>query len=110
MVIANRSLKLRLGSNDVEVPVRIYAPVANGVDWTCHYEIGWPEGTRKSYAAGIDAVQALHLAFQKIGVDIYTSRHHESKTLSWKKSGRGYGFPVPNNIRDLLEGDDAKYF
>jgi hypothetical protein len=109
MVIANRLLKLRLGSSDIDVPIRIYAPKANGIDWTCHYEIGWPEGTRKSYAAGIDAIQVLHLALQKIGVDVYTSKHHESKALSWEKPGRGYGFPVSKNIRDLLEGDDAKY-
>jgi hypothetical protein len=28
----------------------------------------------------------------------------------WLEPGRGYGFPVPNNIRDLLVGDDKKFF
>lgn len=109
MVIANRVLRLRLGSNDIDVPIRIYAPEANGVDWTCRYEIDWPEGAKKSYAAGVDAVQALHLALQKIGADIYTSKHHELKALSWARPGGGYGFPVSKKICDLLEGDDAKY-
>jgi hypothetical protein len=110
MIIAHRSLKLRQRSTDIDVPVRIYAPESKDGDWTCHYEIGWPEGTRESYAGGIDAIQALHLALQKIGTEIYTSTHHEAKTLRWEKSGDGYGFPVPKNIRDLLEGNDDKYY
>jgi hypothetical protein len=73
MVIAHRSLKLRLGSSDIDVPVRVYASESEGADWTCRYEIGWPEGTRKSCAGGIGAIQALDLALQKIGTEIYTS-------------------------------------
>ncbi len=75
----------------------------------CEYEIDWPEGTRKFAAHGLDSVQALELALKMIGSEIYTSEYHKSKMLSWEKPGRGYGFPVARNMRDLLEGDDAKY-
>jgi hypothetical protein len=29
--------------------------------------------------------------------------------LVWEAPGQGYGFPVPNNIRDLLVGEDKKF-
>jgi len=44
-----------------------------------------------------------------IGSEIYTSDYHKSGHLSSHESWRGYGFPVPQNLRDLLIGDDAKY-
>ncbi len=30
--------------------------------------------------------------------------------LMWQALGNGYGFPVPNEIRDLLIGDDKSLF
>jgi hypothetical protein len=44
-----------------------------------------------------------------IGVEIYTSRYHESGRLRWLTAGGGYGFPVSGNARDLLSGDDRKF-
>ena len=75
----------------------------------CRYEIDWPEVTRKSFAAGLDSVQALHLALQKIGIDIYMSKHHESGALIWINPDDGYGFPVPKNGRDFLIGSDKTF-
>ncbi len=109
MIIANRSLRLRQGSVDIDLPIHIQAPQELGSDWICDYEIGWPEGAKKSRAAGFDAVQALQLALQKIGTELYTSEHHKSGSLKSQDSWNGYGFPVPASIRDLLVGDDAKY-
>jgi hypothetical protein len=54
-------------------------------------------------------VQSLLIALQMIGAEIYASRYHEAGQLAWFERGRGYGFPVASNIRDLLIGDDAKY-
>jgi len=59
-------------------------------------------------AGGIDSVQALELALRMIGAIIYASDHHASGNLMWEAPGQGYGFPVPNNIRDLLVGEDKK--
>lgn len=109
MIIATRTLKLRKNKLDIDVSVSISAPERAEVDWVCRFEIGWPEGAEKRFAMGIDAVQALFFAMQMIGAEVYASRHHEAGNLVWMEPGRGYGFPVPNSIRDLLVGDDARY-
>ena len=110
MIIATRSLVLRDDHRSIEVPIRIHAPEKDKVDWICRFEIGWPEGRVERWGGGIDAVQSLWIALQMIGAEIYTSQHHKAGRLAWLESDRGYGFPVSNNIRDLLVGDDKKYF
>jgi hypothetical protein len=59
---------------------------------------------------GADSVQALLVALKMIGADIYSSNYHKSGKLMLEAHGKGYGFPVPSSLRDLLEGDDAKFF
>jgi hypothetical protein len=115
MIIANRSLHLQQDGRDVEVPVRVFAPQPDGNAWSCTYEIGWPGETRRSSCVGSDSMQALMLALHMIGTEIYTSDFHKSGVLNWdnskdSKSWKGYGFPVPVTLRDLLVGDDAKFF
>jgi len=106
MVIATRVLTLRQAPADIPVPVRIFAPEERDIDWACQFEIEWPDETITMDAMGVDAVQALELAMKMIGAFIYTSDHHASGNLIWEAPGRGYGFPVSHNIRDLLVGDD----
>ena len=60
-------------------------------------------------AWGIDSVQAILLALQMIGADIYTSSYHKSGHLMFEEAGQGYGFPVPESLRDLLVGNDRTY-
>ena len=108
MLIATRVLKLRRPPGNIEIPIRIFAPEQESVDWSCRFEIDWPDGSITMAARGIDAVQALHLALQMIGALIYTSDHNVSGKLMWLDPAKGYGFPVTNNIRDLLVGDDKK--
>lgn len=110
MVIATRTLKLRNTYGDTDIPIRISAPVQEGNAWSCRYEIGWPEGNETMNATGADSVQAILVALQMIGADLYTSNYHKTGRLLFGSPGRGYGFPVTNNIRDLLIGDDAKFF
>ncbi len=50
------------------------------------------------------------LALQKIGATLYASEYHKAGLLMWEKPGNGYGFPLPQNARDWLEGDDARFF
>jgi hypothetical protein len=109
MIIATRSLVLHEKNRNVEIPIRIHAPERAEVDWICRFEIEWPEGRVERWGAGSDAVQSLVIALQMIGAEIYANRHHESGHLAWLAPGRGYGFPVTNNIRDLLVGDDKKF-
>jgi len=109
MIVASRSLKLRQGKSDKDVAVRIFSPQPDQNHWSCAYEIDWLEGTRKGAAHGFDSMQALILALNMIGTEIYTSEYHKAGDLSSGDSWKGYGFPVPQNLRDLLIGDDAKY-
>lgn len=109
MLIATRVLRLSRPNGDVEVPIRIFAPEQRSDHWVCRIEVGWPDGLLTMEAGGVDAVQALQIALQFIGSQLYASDHHASGRLVWQEPGMGYGFPVTNNLRDLLVGDDKKF-
>lgn len=111
MLIATRTLKVRSQRGDVDVPVRIFAPEEDPVrSWGCRFEIDWPGGAETMTARGIDAVRALEIALKMVGSELYASKQHEAGELMFDKPGAGYGFPVPQNLRDLLVGEDLKYF
>ena len=86
--------------------VRLFKPTNEDGTWVCNFEIDWPSVTKKSYAAGADAIQAILLALQTIGIQLYTSDYHLSAALFWHESGHGYGFPLMSSLRDSLVGDD----
>ncbi len=106
MIIGHRILKL---SNSVDVNVRIFLPVFQDGNWSCRYEIEWPDEMRASSGFGVDSMQAIYLTLQKIGHEIYMSEHHASGELAWSTVVAGYGFPVPRNDRDILVGDDKRF-
>ena len=111
MIIATRVLKLKQDGGDVDVPVRMSAPVRQAEKaWSCEFEIGFPDGAKRQAGHGIDAAQALIHALWNIGLVLHTSAYHESGDLYWEKPGDGYGFPVIGPNRDVLIGSDAKYF
>ena len=109
MVIATRVLKLRNPKGDIEIPIRIFAPERLEIDWGCRVEIDWPDEKLARMAVGGDGVQALDLALKLVGAQVYASDYHEAGKLEWLEPGQGYGFPVPNNMRDMLIGDDKRY-
>jgi hypothetical protein len=106
MVIATRRLTLHLPNQEIEVAIRIFLPVEHHGSWSCSYEIDWPNGTKSHAATGFDSVQAILLALQLIGTEIYTSDYHNRGQLGWPRPNQGYGFPVPKTVRDLLIGAD----
>ena len=55
-------------------------------------------------------MQAIVLALQKIGTDLYMSESHLTGALVWDRPGAGYGFPLPSSGREALVGDDRKFF
>jgi hypothetical protein len=95
-------------SGDIPVPITIDTPRQGERDWSCTYEIGWPDETRRHTMYGIDAMQAMLIALKIIGAEIYTSDLHRSDRLRWLEAGDGYGYPVPKGLRDLLVGSDAE--
>lgn len=110
MLVATRTLYVRIGAGSEKgVEVRIFKPEPDGSAWRCRYEIDWPKGTRKSFGQGVDAAQAIIIAMQKVGAELYTSSYHAEGKLRFEKPGSGYGFPVPKPMRDRLVGDDAKF-
>lgn len=109
MIIAARTLRSVRSGKDVDIDVRIHMPEQDRAGWVCKFEIDWPEGEAARWGSGVDAVQALVHALQMIGAEIYTSRYHKEGWLEWLARNRGYGFPVTNNVRDLLIGDDEKF-
>jgi hypothetical protein len=110
VIVATRVLKLRSQEKDIDIPIRVFAPEREDDGaWFCRYEIEWPDGRWTSRAGGADSVQALFLALQMIGSEIYTSDYHKSGQLCLEAPGRGYGFPVPVTLRNLLVGDDVKF-
>jgi hypothetical protein len=109
-MIGQRILKVQSGDQTIDVPVTVFQPQqSSDGTWFCGYEIDWPEGKQTSRAGGVDALQAVYLAFQMIGADLYSSSYHKSGKLFLDKSGLGYGFPVVATLRDRLIGDDAKF-
>jgi hypothetical protein len=111
MIIASRSLQLKTSNGIANVPIDVHSPekINNG-SWICPYEIGWPDGKWSMDAAGHDAVQAVTIALQMIGSELYTSDYHKSGQLFWERRGAGYGFPLPVTMRHLLQSDDAETF
>ena len=109
MVIATRILKLRKGASETPIEIRVSAPEQKDTAWSCSYEIEWPEGIERRTAWGADSVQAVLLAFQMIGADLYTSSYHKAGQLLFGAAGKGYGFPVPSSLRPFLVGDDATF-
>ncbi|MGL4729666.1 MAG: DUF6968 family protein [Bosea sp. (in: a-proteobacteria)] len=109
-MIATRVLGLLLNGKLHELEVRIYAPEQNGDSWDCRYEIDWPEGTQRMVMGGFDSAQALLLAFYMIGADLNSSSYHREGRLIWGEAGEGLGFPVAATMRDLLVGDDKRFF
>jgi hypothetical protein len=110
MLIAERILKIRYPTEDIDVPIHVYSPKQGNGSSTCRFTIGWPDGEIEMAAGGVDEVQAIDLALKMIGAFLYSSDHHASGSLMWLEKGNGYGFPVSNDLRDMLIGDDKRFF
>ena len=110
MIIATRDLEYVAEDGTViPVPVCIYLPCQEAQHWRCPTTIGFPNGVKESAGLGFDAVQALVLAINDIGNNLYFSDYHKTGRLKWGEPDKGYGFPVTKNARDLLIGDDKRF-
>lgn len=101
--IAMRRLELE-GENAGEVTVGIKRPVRDDGFYKCEYQIVGVGSGKVRYAAGEDSMQALVLALQMIGADLYTSEAAKKGSLTWFGSPN-VGFPVAEAIADLVPKD-----
>jgi len=67
----------------------------NSSDFYCPFQICGTGDEKISYAAGIDAFQAIHEAFRKIGMDMYLRINPRlGERLMWEGDEEGdLGFP-----------------
>lgn len=110
MLILKHTIDLMMDGGLNKVEVRLFKPERSQKSWTCKYEIFLPEGRHAMVAHGVAAVQALSIALQMIGAELYTSDYHRNNQLRYSSKEGGYGFPVPRNLRDMLVGEDAAAF
>jgi len=101
-VIAERRLQLSGGT--AEVIVTVGRPISDGNDYRCDFKITGLGYDKVQHAMGVDSVQALLLALMGIGARLYTSDEAREGRLTWLDS-RNLGFPVPDNIADLVPED-----
>jgi Domain of unknown function (DUF6968) len=106
MPIATRTLAVESEGRQVALEIRLFKPEPDDEASSCRYEIDWPSGTKSKRAVGVDDIQAILLALQLIGSELYTSEYHKNGQLVWLAAESGYGFPVPSTARDLLVGED----
>lgn len=101
-IVATRNLMLA-GSRRIIIFLGKPEKFPDSDDYYCPYQIIGLGAEKVRYAGGIDAVQALQLALNMIGADLYTSAESKNGELSWEGGKKGeLGFPVPDTIRDLL--------
>jgi len=104
IVIARREFELG-DSGKVILEVGTPYPVDDGKTWFCPYRILGLGNERVKRTGGIDSVQAVYMALQMAGTDLYTSDPSRQKELTW--CGQlNLGLPVPKTIADMVPPED----
>lgn len=96
--IAVRELEARSNADGTESPVlvrfgRPEPDPAPGGDWQCAFQIVGIGDDDVQHAFGVDAVQALHLAFQAVGARLFAAQSRK-QTITWLGMD-DLGFPEP---------------
>lgn len=101
-VIATRELALA-GGGPVVVTIGKPERSPDGSAFYCPFQIAGLGADSIMDASGEDAVQALMLAFKRIGAFLYTSAEARSGALSWDAATASgdLGFPVPDALKHL---------
>ena len=79
-IIAERSYELQSGGN---VVLRLFRPEKIDADWSCGYDIIWPDRQDRLAVFGIDAVQSLLLAMTVVHATLLASPESKSGDLTW---------------------------
>ena len=73
----------KFGLDGSELLCRFYRPVSDGQDFSCRYEIAWPDGLRSREVWGVDSIQALLLAMQSVHGDLLLRRERDGFDVQW---------------------------
>jgi hypothetical protein len=98
-VIAQRVFD-RSDGGVVVVSIGAPQPFEDGRDFYCPYQIEGLSAPRESRAGGVDGIQALTLALQKVATDLYLSEEWKSGTLRYLGS-RDLDLQVASVIADI---------
>jgi hypothetical protein len=96
-IIATRKLRL-LGEKEREVTVLIGKPkqLPDSESYYCPLQIAGIGSEKILCAYGVDAVQAIQLAMEQIGIRLYASKEAKAGQLRWlSEEEDDLGFPVP---------------
>jgi len=94
-IIALRKLYLT-GEKDKTIAVSIGKPqqFPDSQDYYCPFQITGIGSEKIKYAGGVDAIQAIQLAFDMIGVDLYVLNKENNGRIRWEADRKGsLGFP-----------------
>ena len=82
-----------------QILCRFLRPVLDEGDYRCDIEIDWPEPGTSKHAYGVDEVQALLLAMQRVHLDLLAARENRGTDVAWF-GDLSLGLPIPNAARD----------
>lgn len=105
-IIARRDLVCIIDGAPRKFTAALLAPQSDDDNWTCAYEIDWPDAPRRNIVSGLDAIQSLLLALQSIGAELCAARPANVSDVYWLESGSGVGFPLPPSLRPMAVGED----
>ena len=99
-LIARRIFTIgRAGARTIEA--LIYTPVADGVDFRCDYEIIDDGKVVNSFhGMGVDSMQALVSALQRVGAVLTYSDHAMKRDLYWNGQNDHLGLLLPPRCDD----------
>ncbi|VVC75362.1 hypothetical protein AQUSIP_06520 [Aquicella siphonis] len=114
-VVASRTLTLTDNNATRLVIISIGKPqkFSDGQDYYCPYQIFGLRDEKVNWCGGIDEVQALLLALERIGIVLADTDEYKQGKLTWIGSeNNNIGFPHPDSsglLSDLrLESDIKK--
>ncbi|MFN3818044.1 DUF6968 family protein [Blastomonas sp.] len=79
--------------NGTELTCRFYRPVSDGQDFSCRYEIAYPDGLSSRNVWGVDSIQSLLLAMQSVHADLLLRRERSGLDVRWL-DGKELGLPL----------------
>ena len=70
-------------SDGSQADLVLYPPRADGADWRCDYTLGLPDKPVRSYAMGVDPLQAVLLALDIAQVHLLLHSRDKGMQVTW---------------------------